>query len=353
MTFSHHAVARSLAACLFLTAVATLPAQSVVTDPVGFTTLTVAAKPAGARGFSYLATNMTRPTVYRSVIPAAGVSAPGSPTVLTFPASTFTAGQFTGTGNACYIEFLNTANAGVISDITANTTNTITLADDVSALLTAGTTTFKIRPHWTIGTVFGVNNSAGLLGGTSAAAADNIQIQNATTGVKAIYFYNTTANQWRQNFSDATNVVIPPDVGIIVERKVTSAVSFTLVGEVKLGNSELAIVGGAPTQNVNIVPNPYPLASVTLANSNLFTGNTTTGVAGGTSAAAADTLGIFNSATGIITTYFYNTTALQWRNNFTDASNVVIPEGASVIITRKAGRPSFNWYVPQPTMNLN
>jgi uncharacterized protein (TIGR02597 family) len=353
MKFSNSIVARSLAASLFFAAIATLPAQSVVTDPVGFTTLTVAAKPAAARGFSYLAMNMTRPTVFRSLIPAGGVSASGAPTVLTFPANTFTAGQFTGTGNACYIEFLNTANAGVISDITASTTNTITLADDVSSLLTAGTTTFKIRPHWTIGTVFGANNSAGLFGATTASAADNIQIQNATTGVKAIYFYNTSAAQWRNNFTDATNVVIPPDVGLIIERKVTSAVSFTLVGEVKLGNSELAIVGGNAIQNVNIVPNPYPLNSVTLATSNLFTGSASTGVVGGTTASAADTLGIFNSGTGIITTYFYNTTAGQWRNNFTDSSSVVIPEGASVIITRKSGRPSFNWYVPQPTMNLN
>ncbi len=208
MTFTNNYVARSLAACLFLASLSALPAQSVVTDPVGFTTLTVAAKPASSRGFSFLAVNMTRPTIYRAVIPAGGVSAPGSPTVLTFPAGTFTANQFNGTGNACYIEFLNTANAGVISDITATSTNSITLVDDVSALLAGGTTTFKIRQHWTIGTVFGPTNSAGLLGGTNPASADNIQLENATTGVKAIYFYNTTANQWRTGFTDATNVVI-------------------------------------------------------------------------------------------------------------------------------------------------
>ena len=352
MTALHTSIVRSFAGALFLASVAALSAQSVVTDPVGFTTLTVAAKPASARGFSYLAVNMTRPTAYRSVIPAGGVSASGSPTVLTFPAGSFTANQFNGIGNASYVEFTNTANPGVISDIVTTTTNTITLADDVSALLVAGTTTFKIRPHWTFGTVFGVNNSAGLLGGTNPAAADNVQIQNATTGIKTIYYYNTSFNQWRTGFTDSTNTVIPPDVGMIIERKVTSAVAFTLVGEVKLGSSELSIVGGSPTQNVNIIPNPYPLASVTLLNSTLYTANASTGVVGGTNPAAADTLGIFNSGTGVITVYYYNTTFNQWRTGFTDSSNVVIPEGASVIITRKSGRPSFNWYVPQPTMNL-
>ncbi len=353
MTFTRSAVLRSLTASLFLVAISTSPAQSVVTDPVGFTTLTVAAKPASTRGFTFLAVNMTRPTIYRAVIPAGGVSPSGSPTVLTFPAGTFTANQFNGTGNACYIEFLNTANAGVISDITATSTNSITLADDVSALLAGGTTTFKIRQHWTIGTVFGPTNSAGLQGGTNPGSADNLQIENATTGVKAIYFYNTTVNQWRTGFTDATNVIIPPDNGVIVERKVTSPVSFTLVGEVKLGTSEMTVVGGNGILNVNIIPNPYPLPSVTLAASNLYTGNTATGVAGGTNPASADTVGIFNSATGVITTYFYNTTVNQWRTGFTDASNVVIPEGVSVIITRKVGRPTFNWYVPQPAMNLN
>jgi hypothetical protein len=102
-----------------------------------------------------------------------------------------------------------------------------------------------------------------------------------------------------------------------------------------------------------MVGSAYPLASKRLADIALYTGNSATGVAGGTSAAAADTVTIYNPATGVGTAYFYNTTANQWRTGLTDASNVTIPDGAAVLVTRKSGRAPFTWYIPQPTMALN
>lgn len=328
-------------------------AQIVATDPVGFTTLTVNAKPASIRGLTLLSLDLTQLPVFQALIPAGGVSASGSPTVLTFPAHAFTAGQFDGTH---YLEITNGPNAGRISDIItttdSNSASTITLADDVTASVTAGTSTIRITPLWTFATLFGANNSAGLQGGPTASAADVVSIIDPTNGHSTNYFYSTTNNRWQTGLSDATNTVIQPDVGFRIERKVTSAVSFNLVGAVKLGPTGIFIQGGSVPKNLNYVTNPYPTASVTLANSNLFTGDPTTGVVGGPTASSADTLSILNSATGAFTNYFYSTTNNRWQTGLSDASAVTIPDGTAFLITRFSASPgqhgSFVWYVPQP-----
>ena len=333
---------------------------TVATDPVGFTTLSVAAKPANSRGFTLLSLNMTRPVVFQGLVPSGGVSTSNGQTTLTFPANTFTANQFNGAGNGHYIEIANGPAAGRLSDIVATSSSagssSITLADDISAAVTAGTSTIKIRPNWTFATAFGANNSAGFKGAGSSSQADVIQLVDPATNVARTYFYSTTNNRWQEGFRDATNDEIPIDSGLKIERKETSPVSFTLAGAVKLGPTGLFVQGGAVPQNSTIVPNPYPMASVTLANSNLFTGDPATGVRGAGSASQADTVNVLNPATGLYTTYFYSTTNNRWQNGFQDASNVTLPEGAAVIINRKSTsttqNPSFIWYAPQPAMNL-
>ena len=108
--------------------------------------------------------------------------------------------------------------------------------------------------------------------------ADALSLLNGATGVFTSYFYSTSNNRWQRGGVDASNDIIRPDQCLQVERKAVPAVSFTLVGEVKLGPTEIMIQGGAATQNFNLVSNPYPLNSVTLAASGLFTGNPATGV---------------------------------------------------------------------------
>ncbi len=236
MTFTRSVVARSLVASLFVAAISTLSAQSVVTDPVGFTTLTVAGKPGAARGFTYVALNMFRPTAYRSSV--VSVSAPGSNTVLTFPAGSFTVNQFaTGVSPnfSHFIEIANGSTAGVLADVVSNDTTSITLSEDISAMITAGTTQIKVRPHWTFATAFGANNSAGFQGSNTPTNADALSLLNGSTKVFTSYFYSTTNNRWQRGGVDASNDIIRPDQCLQVERKVTSPVTFTLVGEVKLG----------------------------------------------------------------------------------------------------------------------
>ncbi len=343
----------------FLLGASVLPAQSVVTEPVGFTTLTVNAKPGSGRGFTYLSVNMFRPTAYRAVVPVGGVSVVGGNTVLTFPANSFTLNQFAGTANANFLELnsgaatVNTvAQNGLLVDVVSNDTSTITLAGDISAAITAGTTTVRIRPHWTLGTLFGTTNTAGFLAGTSGTA-DLVSILNPVNGAFSNYYYSAATSRWQTGLSTISNdVVVRPDAGVLIERKLTSAFSFTVTGEVKLGPTEVVITGGGASGNFTIAPNPYPLASMSLANSGLFTNSVATGVKSGTSG-TADLVSLFNSGSGGFTNYYYSSANNRWQVGLsTDASAVTIPEGAAVLVLRRAGNSSFTWFVPQPAMNL-
>ena len=208
-----------LVATVALLTAAAAPAQSVVTDPVGFTTLTVTRPNTSSRSFTYLSLNMFRPTAFRSVVPTGGVSAAGSNTTLTFAANSFTANQFAGTGNAHFLEITNGTSAGVLADIVSNTTNTITLNEDVAQYLAAGTSTIKVRPHWTFSTAFGATNSAGFLAGT-ASTGDTVSLINPANGAYTIYYFSATNNRWQTGLStDASGVTIPEGTAIVVFRR--------------------------------------------------------------------------------------------------------------------------------------
>ena len=324
---------------------------TATTDPVGFTTITVRGKTTAAKAFTTVVLPMERADAYAGACSDAVFSLDAGRTKITFPSNVFTANQFTGTGNQHYFRLSNGDNAGEFSTIVANTENSVTLADDLNVVL-ATTSTFSVTPYWTLSTALPAGG--GLQGGTSATGADTATIYNANF-VGTTYFYNSTAGQWRTGLSNSDNVIIPPGSGLGIERKQPTAANIVLAGSVPLGTSAVDVNGsssGSATK-YTLVGSAYPLASKRLADIGLYTGDASTGVVGGTSATAADTVTIFNPATGVGATYFYNTTASQWRTGLSNASDVTIPEGAAVLITRKSGRSPFAWYIPQPTMALN
>lgn len=323
---------------------------TATTDPVGFTTLTVRGKAnAGASNRNnFISLNMQRAPAFQGVISSVSVDGSGR-SVLTISGASFTANQFNGTGNAHYVRLTSGSNAGQVSEVVATTASTITVIDNINDAITAGSTAFSVTPYWTLNTAF--PSGGGLQGSSSASAADTVTII-PPSGASLTYFYNSTANQWRRGTTDSSNIIIPPGSGMQVIRKQVGDVSIVLAGHVTIGSVE-GIVGAAGAGSRNsFLANPFPLASKTLAQSGLYTGNSATGVVGGTSAAAADTVTIFDPSTGVANSYFYNTTANQWRRGTTDSSNVTIPDGAAIQITRKANRGEFSWFIPQPTMAL-
>jgi uncharacterized protein (TIGR02597 family) len=345
--------------CSALVALLSLPAFSAsqaqeataTTDPVGFTTVTVRGKTGAAKAFTTVVLPMERPDAYVGSCTGAAFSLDAGRTVITFPTNVFTANQFTGTGNQHYFRLSNGDNAGEFSTIVANTANSITLADDLNSVLTTAAA-FAVTPYWTLSTA--LPNGGGLQGGTTANAADTVTIYNASF-VGTVYFFNTSNNSWRTGLTASDNVIIPPGSGLGIERKQATPVSLVLAGSVPLGSSAVDINGslsGTATRN-SLVGSAYPLASRRLADLGLYTGDPATGLRGGTTANAADTVTIYNPSTGVATVYFYNTSNNSWRTGLTASDNVTIPEGAAVLIARKNGGSPFTWYIPQPVMALN
>jgi len=319
-------------------------------DIVGYTTLNVRGKTGSANAFSYIALNVHRPVSFANSVSSHSTNGFGQ-SVIAFSSGSLTMDQLIAGGIRQYLRITSGPNTGLISEVLSNQTGDIRVQDNLSAVLDTGTK-FEVRPYWTLATAFPAG--AGLKTGTSATLADTLTIIDPATATGNAYFYSSSANQWRRGSTDSSAVIIPPGSGIMVTRKDAAAVSIKISGEV-ITSAIMADVaaGTASAAKFTFLANPYPTASVSLAQSNLFTGNPATGVTGGSTATLADTVTIFDPATGTGSAYFYNSSANQWRRGSTDSSNVTIPEGAAVMITRKANRGAFEWYIPSPIATIN
>lgn len=331
-------------------------AQSVVTEPVGFTTIKV--KGGGTTSSpvtTFAGLSLARPTVYQATVPSGtglGASLVNNFTVLTFAANSFTANQFSpASGDPThYLEITNGGGAGALIPITATTTNSITLGENVQGIVN-GTTTFRIRPHWTFGAAFGPTNSAGFAAGTTASTTDADIIETVQANVVTSYFYNGTLGHWANTATpsvNANNTPIDPDAGLQIRRKGSAELAFKINGDVKLGPTGLFIAGGS-TDTTTVVPNPYPTESHLLKDLNLIG----SGLVGG-SASNADIVRIHDFARGQFNDFYFNNSTSRWTTGTTDASAFVIPPGAGISIIRKANRTpaSFTWYAPQPAYVL-
>lgn len=351
MKFTSFSLAAVIASSVLLTGA---NAQTTATtDPVGFTTLTIQGKASigAANRNNFVSLNMQRADAFQGTVSSVALDGSGR-SVLTIDGASFTADQFNGTGNAHYVRLTEGAsgNNGLVSEVVATSGNTLTVADNINEAISAGVTAFVVTPFWTLSTAFPAGG--GLAGASAAASADTITIY-PPTGAGLTYFYNTSVNQWRRGNTDSGNIAIPPGSGLQIIRKQIGNVDVVLAGSVTLDPVEGIVGAAAPTAARNsFLANPFPLASKTLATSGLYTGDPNTGVVGGSAAASADTVTIYDLVTGQALSYFYNTSVNQWRRGNTDSSSITIPIGAAVQITRKSGRGEFSWFIPQPDMSL-
>ena len=323
-------------------------AQTVATNPVGFLTLTVNGPAAtGGSAITLLGLGFTQPVNYQATLASA------SGTTLTDSSASFTGttGGFNGTTGAFYVELITGTGAGQTSQITGNTTNTITTANDLSSFVTAGTG-YVIRPNWTLATYFGTGSSLVLSGGT-LTTADEVLLYDRTTNPPQYdtYYYKTSGlggTGWRSTNStsvDASTTPLGPTAGVIVRRHTAGNVTFPLAGAVKLGQTAFSVQPG-----INLLSNVYPSGTFTLTTSGLVA----SGLTGGT-LTTADQVLIYDTTTNPpqYDTYYYKTSGLGgtgWRSTASTsnpADNTPIPFGASIIVQR-INPGSFTWIAPQP-----
>lgn len=351
-----------LAVCTSAAIITTFQISSAVdvyTEPVGFITLTAGGTnnaPGANPYISQYALGMTQ-------LPVARGPVSGSPVTNAIPVpATLTPGQFNRTADGFpthFIEIVSGPNAGLFDDVVGNSSSTIYTAFDNSGLIASGQK-FKVYPHWTFGKTFGPNNEAGFLGAQLPGSADNIQVWNPNTQGYATYYYKTTGiggTGWRSTASgtiNASNAVLYVDQGIAVVRRTSGDVTTKLVGAVKLGQTISPIVSNGVTFVGNIYAAGQPLAT-----GGLYTGNASTGLLGAQLPGNADNVQIWNPNNQGYVTYYYKTTGIGgtgWRSTASgtiDAGTNTIPVGASAAIVRRAGNPSFNWYIPQPFSTNN
>jgi len=313
-------------------------AVDVFSDPVGFITLT--AEGTSGSGQSFLGLGMTQILANRGAI--TGIAGPA----ITVN-NTLTAGQFNSiaAGAQFFIEFLNGANPGLQDDVVSNNATTVFTAADDSANIT-GATLYKIFPHWSLNSVFGTTDQAGLAPG---AAGDTILVPNPLTQGINTYFYSTGGKAgigWRLQGGGATdqgNVPLYNDQGIVISKTTATNLNVMLVGAVKIAPTIIPIAAGN-----NFIGNIYATSAVTLTNSGLYTANPATGMT------TTDLLLIHNDVTGAIGSYFWSTggkAGVGWRiqgGGATDQSNVPIPLGANVVIQLATGHTGFNWVEAAP-----
>jgi uncharacterized protein (TIGR02597 family) len=343
-----------LAAAVALASVGGSFAQTTATtDPVGFITLNIAGTGgASSNKLSFTGLGMTRPVEYQGSAEAIGTN------TVTDNEATWTHNQFNGANGAYYLEIASGPGAGTTYDITGTSAanKRITLAQNLAAGV-AAPVSFKVRKHWTIATVFGENNEVGLAGGDEASVSDQILLHVAGT-FKAYYYQVAPAGAggtgWRgasDAFANASGTVIYPDDAVIIRRIQSSNIPVTLLGSVKIGQTSIPVSAG-----VNFFGN-VAAAPFTLGSSQLYTGNSSTGLVGGDEPSTSDQVLLWNGSG--YTTYYYQVAPASaggtgWRNPsnvFADVSGTQVPVGSGFVVKRSNGA-AFDWKLPQHPPSL-
>lgn len=340
--------AARLSACFVVLSPVALTAQvAVTTQVVGFDTMQIAGASGNGSSISFLGTE------FLASVKHTGSASSFTTNSLTDPSATFGDDQFNDANGPHYVEIMSVNGSTTAPSVgttyrvsdTNGTSKTVVLTTNLPAGLVAPVG-FRVVKYWTLSSLFGATNTAGLQGG-NAVTADQVQLWSGSSYDS--YYYQTAGiggTGWRKvgdQTTDASGTVVRPDQSIIIKRGQNQNLSLTIIGEVKTGQTTVNVSPG-----FNFVPNPYSVA-MTLASCGIHTGNNTTGLAGG-NIATADHLLVWNG-TGY-DTYYYQTAGvggIGWRkvgDLSADASNATIPALSSIIVRRNAAG-SFTWVMPQ------
>src|SRR5262249_51920806 len=161
-----------------------------------------------ANDLTLFSQRMVRPILSAGMVAAVNYAA------LTDTNAAFASNQFGTNGTLAYVEFNN----GDMVDIanTTTVTNNLVLAGSVAGMASVGDA-YRIRAHFTIASLFGTNNEAGLTPGPNPAVADTILVQIPDTQALLTIFwfsnYTTTFQGWvrADGFKPAANQVIYPE----------------------------------------------------------------------------------------------------------------------------------------------
>ena len=325
----------NVALSMLLLAVMAGNAQTVNSDIVGYSTVTIAGGgTTAAPKYTMLAVNLANPTVYQGTM--------GSAFNGTFTSGAYNAGTYA----KYYLEIVST---GARADIVSNTDTNLVLGSgdqsSISAALGAGLSV-RIRKHRTVADIFGgasgttTDTTVPLLKGTAASSADNVLIM-IDGAYKTLYYSSSpTKPGWRDGNTLATDYPIYPSDGMLIARKAVAELSLTIMGEVKNYTSLIPIAAGvssaSPKYTLTALPVPTDMTLPALfGGDGTSTGGTNLKLVRGTSASTADNVLIWNG-TGF-NTYYYSSSPTKpgWRDSSGNvASTVSLLSNAGFLIKR-------------------
>jgi uncharacterized protein (TIGR02597 family) len=317
-------------------------------------------------GANFLGTPFLQAAVYTGTIDQ---GAPVTANLLSASDAAWIPGEFAtapGENSAShYVEILSSTNAeaiGLVSDILSHTASTLTTIDNLSPFL-AGGERFCIRPHHTLGSLFGESNEDQIEKGTNDSA-DTISVLRSGENASFSTYYFRDAQLggagWRSSsnpFTSEEDRAIRPHDGLYILRTADSDSTVIMHGEVRLNPMRVIVRPG-----LNMLGLSMPITDGSLAGAPKVTlgGEASEAVVpsgledvlapGNTS--TADTISIFDGSS--FESYYLKDGSSPlggtgWRklsNPFDDASDVVLPEAGAVLL-RNNGQPKI-WTIPAP-----
>jgi hypothetical protein len=230
-------------------------AQSVATSPVGYNMFTLPS------GYSLRVNTFVLPTAFQGNA-ASITNAANSVITVSSSSGTLTSGSYNETGSepSYYVEILSTGTAqGLIADVISNTATTVTVDTNLVSFAVSGTTSFCIRPHTTLSSMFPVATS-GL-----TAGQDTVSLFLANSVSPTLFDYTGSGTGWINATAGGTpagSQIVYPGQGFLIY--VQNAKSVPVTGCVKSGQTQVPLYAGA----INLVGTFNPVLSGTQTLSN-------------------------------------------------------------------------------------
>lgn len=227
-------------------ALLTLQAGAATTLPRGIYTVKVAGKPEGSgQARTYLGIQLLPDTRYQGIV--------GSVDGNSFTFGDFaTPADIAEPGREFYVHVLDGPGRGFIADISEFRADDILCTGALGDWMGPGTQ-ILIRPHSTLGDIFGSDNRFDLGSGMDAASGDNVVLWDPVTQQERVYYFHTVRDRWEEEGieADASQAIVRFPNGLYIVRRSPGNLRIALSGEI---GSESVLLPVRPGANVFSLP---------------------------------------------------------------------------------------------------
>jgi hypothetical protein len=306
----------SLVAGILASGTAVFAQTTSYSDVVGYTTTVIKGSSSGTSGsyFNFVPVQLSKPAVFTGQATASGTTI------------TLAGASLASLTSPHYLIIQSGTGSGYLSDITANTSTSVTTSDDLSSQVGSGALV-SVIPHVLLTDVLGTG--AGLvLSGGAAGTADLVYLVGTDGSFKSYYYKTGLGAGWKDagTGSAANSVVVYPNESILVERKA----STDTAGVVQTGMVLPSDAKTVYTPGFNTASSGYPTALNLTA---------LTSVLQGGSAATADQIYLVDPSSGSLKAFYYKTgLGAGWKDASSGvAADITEDIGSGFVVERKQG----------------